>query len=164
MAQVSEPLYPDDFEPQGSCHVSRRSGERKDSDTAALRHAGKSPVLKNLIQVVRSDYEPKLWHGSLLCYAVLLVCIFVKTVAATKPPRIESVLLVAYLLRFIGVLVPLVYLAPHGSAQDVFVTFLNDGGWGSQGLSFFVGITGNAFAFPGKLYLLEAYFARANEV
>lgn len=107
-------------------------------------------LIQNFIQVVRSDYEPKLWHGTLLCYAVLLVCIFVNTVAGTKLPRTESVLLVVYLVSFVGVLVPLVYLAPHGSARDVFATFLNGGGWSSQGLSFFVGISGNAYAFLGK--------------
>ncbi|KAI4212396.1 MAG: hypothetical protein LQ349_009353, partial [Xanthoria aureola] len=106
-------------------------------------------LIQNFIQVLNSDYKPKLWHGTLLCYGVLLVCIFVNTVAGTKLPRIESVLLVAYLLSFIGVIVPLVYLAPHGSAHDVFATFVNGGGWSSQGLSFFVGVSGNAFAFLG---------------
>lgn len=45
--------------------------------------------------------------------------------------------------------VPLVYLAPHGNAHDVFATFLNLGGWDTQALSFFVGLSGNAFAFLG---------------
>ncbi|KAL9072687.1 MAG: hypothetical protein Q9161_003396 [Pseudevernia consocians] len=106
-------------------------------------------LIQNLIQVVSPTYSPKLWHGTLLCYAVLLVCIVINTLAGTKLPRIEVVLLVVYILSFFGIIVPLVYLAPHGNAHDVFATFLNLGGWGTQTLSFFVGLSGNAFAFLG---------------
>ena len=105
--------------------------------------------------MVSPDYNPKLWHGTLLCYAVLLVCIFVNTLAGTKLPRIEIVLLVVYILSFFGIVVPLVYLAPHGNAHDVFATFVNGGDWSTQGLSFFIGLSGNAFAFLGKLNLTE---------
>lgn len=112
-------------------------------------------LIQNLIEVVSPDYTPKLWHGTLLCYGVLLVCVFVNTLAGTKLPRIEIVLLVVYVLSFIGIVVPLVYLAPHGNAHDVFATFVNGGGWSTQGLSFFVGLSGNAFAFLGKPYLTE---------
>ena len=105
--------------------------------------------------MVSPGYKPKLWHGTLLCYGVLLVCIFVNTLAGTKLPRIEIVLLVVYILSFFGIVVPLVYLAPHGNAHDVFATFVNGGGWSTQGVSFFVGLSGNAFAFLGKSYLTE---------
>ncbi|KAI4187238.1 MAG: hypothetical protein L6R41_002956, partial [Letrouitia leprolyta] len=40
-------------------------------------------------------------------------------------------------------------MAPHGTASDVFTVFVNGGGWKTTGLSFFVGITGNVFAFLG---------------
>ena len=112
-------------------------------------------LIQNLIEVVKPDYIPKLWHGTLLCYGVLLVCVFVNTLAGTKLPRIEIVLLVVFVLSFFGIMVPLVYLAPHGNAHDVFATFVNGGGWSSQGLSFFVGLSGNAFAFLGKPGLNE---------
>lgn len=105
--------------------------------------------------MVNPDYKPKLWHGTLLCYGVLLVCICVNTLAGTKLPRIEIVLLVAYILSFFGIVVPLVCLAPHGNAHDVFAVFVNGGAWSSQGLSFFVGLSGNAFAFLGKPDLTE---------
>lgn len=105
--------------------------------------------------MVNPDYKPKLWHGTLLCYGVLLVCIFVNTLAGTKLPRIEIVLLVVYILSFFGIVVPLVYLAPHGNAHDVFAVFVNGGAWSTQGLSFFVGLSGSAFAFLGKPDLTE---------
>ena len=110
-------------------------------------------LIQNFIEVVNPDYKPKLWHGTLLCYAVLLVCIFVNTLAGTRLPQIEVVLFVGYVLSFFGIVIPLVCLAPHGTAHDVFRTFVNGGGWSTQGLSFFVGLSGNAFAFLGELNL-----------
>ena len=71
------------------------------------------------------------------------------TVLGPALPKIESALFILYILGFFGVLIPLVWLAPHGSAQDVFTTFINGGNWPTQGLSFFVGLSGNAFAFLG---------------
>lgn len=40
--------------------------------------------------------------------------------------------------RIFAILIPLVYLTPHGSAKDVFVTSVNGGEWSSDGLSWFV--------------------------
>ncbi|KAI4123159.1 MAG: hypothetical protein LQ338_005408 [Usnochroma carphineum] len=47
------------------------------------------------------------------------------------------------------VLIPLVYIAPHGSAQDVFTRLVNGGKWSSQGLSFFVGFVTGVYSFLG---------------
>ncbi|MCJ1293485.1 hypothetical protein MMC34_005040 [Xylographa carneopallida] len=106
-------------------------------------------LIQGFIEVLYPDYSPMLWHATLLLYGALALSIFTTTVVGTALPRIESTLLVIYTLGFFGVLVPLVYLGPHGSASEVFTTFNNGGGWSSQGLSFFVGISGNAFAFLG---------------
>lgn len=107
-------------------------------------------LIQGFIELVKPDYVPHLWHGTLLLYFALAISIFTTTVVGPVLPKIESMLLVIYILGYVGVLVPMVYLAPHGSARDVFTTFRNDGGWSTQGLSFFVGISGNAFAFLGS--------------
>ena len=69
-------------------------------------------------------------------------------------PKVEGLILILHLLGFFSIFIPLVYMAPHGRAVDVFTAFLNEGGWPTQGLSFFVGLIGNVFAFLGKLYRL----------
>ena len=117
-------------------------------------------IIQGFIQLVTPTYVPHLWHGTLLFYAVLVSCIFVNTVVGTSLPRIESGLLIFYILGFFGVMIPLVCMAPHGDARSVFATFANSGGWSSQGLSFMIGVTGNAFAFlgmapPGWLITME---------
>ena len=106
-------------------------------------------LVQGLIEVADPSYKPHLWHATLLLYATLAVSILTTTVFGTVLPKLESILLVFYVLGFFAVLIPLVVLAPHGTARDVFATFMNNGGWSSQGLSFFVGLYGNAFAFLG---------------
>ena len=106
-------------------------------------------LIQGLISLVDPSYTPKLWQGTLLFYATIMFGIFINTAVGSALPKIEVVVLVLYVLGFFGILVPLVYLGPHGSAQDVFTTFLNAGNWSSQGLSFFVGLSGMAYAFLG---------------
>ncbi len=54
-----------------------------------------------------------------------------------------------HILGFFGILIPLVYLAPHQSAKEVFGTFYNGGDWSTSGLSFFVGLVTAMDAFLG---------------
>lgn len=64
-------------------------------------------------------------------------------------PKVESFILILYFLGYIGIIVPLVYLDPHGHTF-ISTTFFNEGQWSTQGLSFFVGLAGSAFAFLGE--------------
>ena len=57
--------------------------------------------------------------------------------------------MIFHVLGLFAILIPLIYMAPHGKASDVFTSFLNEGGWQSNGLSFLVGLIGPAFAFVG---------------
>jgi amino acid transporter len=43
----------------------------------------------------------------------------------------------------------LLALGPHENAKEVFTTFINNGGWDSQGLSFCIGMMGTVYAFVG---------------
>jgi hypothetical protein len=58
-------------------------------------------------------------------------------------------ILCLHILGFFAILIPLVYLAPHGTAKDVFATFINGGGWSTNGVSFFVGLITSVFSFLG---------------
>jgi hypothetical protein len=58
-------------------------------------------------------------------------------------------ILILHVLGFFAILIPLVILGPHGDVEELFTTFVNNGGWPSQGLSFMVGMMGNVFAFVG---------------
>ncbi|KAL8635957.1 MAG: hypothetical protein Q9228_006601, partial [Teloschistes exilis] len=108
-------------------------------------------LIQGLIVLENPDYEPKLWHGTFLFWATVACAVFVNTVFSRALPALERFILVFHVLGFFAIIIPLVYLSPHTSSHDVFGRFLNAGGWSSQGLSFFVGLIGNIFAFLGNL-------------
>ena len=72
------------------------------------------------------------------------------TLVGRALPEVESVFFVVTLLGIFGVTVPLVYLAPHTNARNIFTTFVNEGKWSSQTLSWFVGLSGVAYPLQGK--------------
>lgn len=106
-------------------------------------------LIQGLIVLNHPGYVFERWHGTMLFWAVLLLAIFVNTIISSLLPKIEGVILILHVLGFFAVMIPLVYMAPHGSASDVFTLFLNEGGWSTQGLSFFVGLLGSVFSFLG---------------
>ena len=56
-------------------------------------------------------------------------------------PKVENLLFIVYFLGLFAGVVPLVWLAPHATASEVFTMFMNNGGWNFQGSSFFVGLS-----------------------
>ncbi|KAL2057520.1 hypothetical protein ABVK25_001904 [Lepraria finkii] len=106
-------------------------------------------IIQGLIILNYPDYESQKWQGTLLCWLVIAVAVFVNTVVSGLLPIIEGIILVFHVLGFVAVLILLVYLAPHGSVATVFQTSLNEGGWPTQGLSYCVGFIGNVATFVG---------------
>jgi choline transport protein len=106
-------------------------------------------LFQGFIEIVNPSYNPKLWHATLLLYGTVLFGVFCTTKLDSLLPKLEIGLLIIYVCGFFAVFIPIVYLGPHASAKDVFTTFINAGGWSSQTLSFFIGISGNAFTFLG---------------
>ena len=113
-------------------------------------------LIQGLIVLNNPDYDFQRWHGTLLFWAVIFVGVLVNTVMLSLLPKLECLILIIHVLGFFGVLIPLVYMAPHGTASEVFTMFLNEGGWQTTGLSFFIGLTGNVFAFLGMSSFLSA--------
>ncbi|EUC44350.1 hypothetical protein COCMIDRAFT_27322 [Bipolaris oryzae ATCC 44560] len=95
-------------------------------------------------------YAREGWHGTLLLWALLLLCVFINVFISGALPTIEVLVLIVHILGFFGILIPLVYLTPaHNSAKDIFSKFHNEGAWSTHILAFFVGLQGNALAFVG---------------
>lgn len=106
--------------------------------------------IQGLLVLNYPDYEFHRWHGTLLYFAVIGVAFFVNTVTKPLLPVIELAFLGVHVVGFVALLVPLIAMAPHASAKEVFATFYNGGGWESDGLSFFIGLTVTMFAFVGE--------------
>lgn len=98
----------------------------------------------------QSSYQPQRWHGTLLVFAVMLLCLLFNTFLAKYLPHVENAILCAHIIGFFIVLVTLTVLAPNkSSSDDVWALFLNQGGYESKGVSFFVGLITPVFAFSG---------------
>ena len=110
-------------------------------------------LIQGVIVLNNPQYDPKRWQGTLLLWAVVLVAVFINTVISSLLPMLEGLILIIHVLGFFAIMIPLVYMSSHASSSSVFTTFVVGGGWGSRGLSFWVGIIGNVFAFLGMVSL-----------
>ncbi|KAK5991994.1 Choline transport-like protein [Cladobotryum mycophilum] len=95
------------------------------------------------------SYEIKPYQTTLLFWAVMLFYLLVNTAGNKILPRFETIAFFLHVLGFIGILIPFAVLGSRSTTASVFTTFQNGGNWSSQGLSFFIGLLGNVFAFAG---------------
>ncbi len=105
--------------------------------------------IQGVIILTSPTYNPKSWHGTLLTWAVVILGLGINTLVSSILAKIEALILILHIVGFVAILIPLVYLAPHTSPEQVFTVFMNSGGWPTQGLSFFVGLVGIVFSFIG---------------
>lgn len=119
-------------------------------------------MIQGLLVLNYDGYNFQRWHGTLLFYAVILLSLFVNTYLARLLPKIEGTVLIIHVVGFFCVLIPLVYLAPHGTAKDVFAKFTNGGGWSADGLAFFVGLSTSMFSFIGQIFRIKSFPIAAN--
>lgn len=107
-------------------------------------------MTQGLVVLNHPDYTLERWHGTLIFYAVVLFSLFINTYLARILPEVEALVLLFHLMGYFAVMIPLVYLAPHGTAKSVFATFTTEGGWPNKGISFFVGTSTGMFSFIGS--------------
>ncbi|KAI0866740.1 putative GABA permease [Xylaria cubensis] len=108
-------------------------------------------MIQSLILLTHPEYKNQMqnWHGTLISWAVILLNYAINTSFNTAFAKFEGFAFVIHILGFFAVLLPLVLLSEHATAEDVFDTFLNLGDWQTQGLSFSIGIAGTVFALLG---------------
>jgi choline transport protein len=97
----------------------------------------------------KADVRPAAVAHSADIWAVAIFALLLNSTTSCVLAKCESFILILHLAGFFGVLVPLVYFAPHMSASEVFTAFAHEGGWSSQGLSFLVGFPAIAGSLLG---------------
>ncbi|KAL4912346.1 amino acid/polyamine transporter I [Aspergillus aurantiobrunneus] len=106
-------------------------------------------MIQGVVILTHPNYVPASWHPTMYYWAVVAFAVGINVVGRSVLPKLEGLILFVHILGFFAVMIPLVSLADIGSARDVFTQFNNEGGWSSDGLSFFVGLIGCVFAFAG---------------
>ncbi|KAI0018012.1 putative GABA permease [Xylariomycetidae sp. FL0641] len=106
-------------------------------------------TLELIIVMCSPDYTPKPWQTMLFMWCILAFAVIINTVGSKTLATFEGLILILHILGFFAILIPLVYLAPH-SDNSVWTTFVNEGAWPTQGLSFMVGLPSTVFALLGS--------------
>ena len=106
-------------------------------------------MTRGLIILTDPTYKPHAWHSVMLFWGVILFGVSVNTVISSWLPQFEGLILILHIFGFFAILFPLVILGPHAEPSEVFQIFINGGKWPTDGLSFFVGLLGNVYAFFG---------------
>lgn len=106
-------------------------------------------IIQGLIVLDYPEYEAKRWQGTLFAWLVMAVAVLINVVIPGVLPKFETFILVFHLVGFVSIVTVLWVCAPHRSAEFVFTTSLNEGGWPTQGLSYCVGFLGNVATFVG---------------
>ncbi|RAO68089.1 uncharacterized protein BHQ10_004101 [Talaromyces amestolkiae] len=106
-------------------------------------------MIQSLAILGNQLYNAQPWQGTLIIWATLSLSLIVNLIGGKLLPRIEVVVLVLHILGFFAIMITLVYMAEPNTAKEVFTTFQNGGGFSTQALSWFVGMTGSAFGFAG---------------
>jgi choline transport protein len=125
-------------------------------------------MLEGLIVLDYPAYDAQNWRGTLLTWAVALVCTFINAVIPRMLPRIELGIVVFHVVGFVVIIALLwKFTDPLKSADFVFRTGLNEGNWPTQGLSYCVGFLGNVATFVGadaSVHLAEEVTDAANTI
>ncbi|CEO59596.1 hypothetical protein PMG11_04268 [Penicillium brasilianum] len=97
-------------------------------------------VIQGLISVRDPDYTSPGWQGTLLVFAMVLVIYFFNVYASELMPILSNLLMLFHVLSWAVILIMLWAMAPHRSAEAVFVSdWQNFGGLQTMGLSVMVG-------------------------
>ncbi|KAK5055085.1 hypothetical protein LTR84_012833 [Exophiala bonariae] len=105
--------------------------------------------IQGLAVLNHPEYVPQRWHGTFIYWAILLVAYLVNTIGIKFMPLIENGVLLFHVLTFLAVLIPLVVLSPHKSAEYVFTSFENNSGWESNGVAWCLGLLSATYVLVG---------------
>lgn len=106
-------------------------------------------IIQGLIALNNPDYGFQHWHATLLTIALMCFAVIFNTVLAVRLPLVEGCVLILHVAGFFAIFIPMWVLAPRARPEDVLLTFSNNGGWPSLGLSSMIGLTAPITALIG---------------
>ncbi|KAL8650363.1 MAG: hypothetical protein Q9210_003868, partial [Variospora velana] len=118
-------------------------------------------VIQGLIVLNNPTYTFERWHGTLLVWAMTLFCVTFNTVGAKVLPIIQIVVCTMHFLGFFAVIVPLWVFSSRATPSEALLTFTNDGGWPTTGLSAMIGLLtpmGSLLGFDCVVHICWSHF------
>jgi choline transport protein len=117
--------------------------------TVATESLFAGTIIQGLMIINNPNYDSKLWQGTLLTWAVIVVNVLINVFTPNLLPKIEVMIMILHLAGFVAIMAALLSTSDIGSASSVWLTAFNTGGWSTQGLSYCVGFLGNVATFVG---------------
>jgi choline transport protein len=96
-------------------------------------------LIQSLIEIEKTEWLFSNWSYTLVAIALLVVTIVMNTWGASTLPMMETIGLVGHLAGFLVIIIPLWVMCSKNSAEEVFTSVVNNGGWSSKGLACVVG-------------------------
>jgi choline transport protein len=120
--------------------------------------AGKQ--IQGLIALNNPSYILKSWHGTMLIWSVLAICLVFNTFFSRKLPLVEGIIVVLHVAGFFAVIIPLWVMGDRSASSGVFTSVQDNMMWGNLPLAVIIGLTGASSTFVG----VEAGAHMAEEV
>ncbi|CAN9344125.1 unnamed protein product [Alternaria alternata] len=121
--------------------------------------AGKQ--IQGLIILNDPSYNPKAWHGTLLIWAILAVCLIFNTFLSRYLPLVEGGVVILHVVGFFAVIIPLWVMSDRThSSSEIFSVFQDNMMWGNLPFAVILGLTSATSTFVG----VEAGAHMAEEV
>ncbi|KAF2029012.1 amino acid permease-like protein [Setomelanomma holmii] len=109
-----------------------------------------SSLITGMVLLAYPDAEiGKLWHVTLIMFLWLFLMVSFNIFFAQYLPLAEGIVLVLHVVAFFAFLVLFWATAERASADQVFTSWTNGGGWSSMGVSALVGLSTPLWCFIG---------------
>lgn len=110
-------------------------------------------MTQGLLVLNYPDFKPHAWLSSCIYWGILLVGYIANVWGYRMLPLLEKLVMILHILFFIVVFVIALVLPPERKpATFVFTTFVNETGWRSDGVAWFLGLLTSSYVMVGKFY------------
>ncbi|SMQ47770.1 unnamed protein product [Zymoseptoria tritici ST99CH_3D1] len=100
-------------------------------------------LVGTMIQALATEnyegYAGTNWQGTLCVWAITVLVLLANVYGGRAMPVFQNLMLILHVFGFLTIIVCIWVLAPRNSAEVVFTSFTDAGGWSSMGLALMVG-------------------------
>ncbi|KAH3950440.1 hypothetical protein HBI56_233280 [Parastagonospora nodorum] len=105
--------------------------------------------LQGIVKLNNPGYVIERWHTTLIMWAIVLVAYLQHMWTIKLLPVLEMFVGTLHILMFLALFLVMLIMGRNASAEFVFTGFVNQTGWKSNGVAWFVGLLPAIFAFVG---------------
>jgi choline transport protein len=105
--------------------------------------------LQGIVKLNNPRYVIERWHTTLIMWAIVLVAYLQHMWTIKLLPVLEMFMGTLHILMFLALFLVMLIMGRNVSAEFVFTGFVNQTGWDSNGVAWFVGLLPAIFAFVG---------------